>query len=215
MRSTSRILDVVLVVCAVVMTGLAAARFVSPLVRPSDGARRFPGWREDIAFSRRIGRTDAPYTVVVWTDYQCPACRQFESIIQQARSQLGDSLAVVYRYNPLKLHPLAFPAAVAAECARTQGRFAEMHTTLFATSLIGDSLPVRTLMRSSQLSDTAAFKQCLDDPASAERAAVQTDLSRIPTLRIRGTPGVQIGDRITTGGIPLEELLARLRANHA
>jgi len=212
MRSTSRILDVVLVVCAVLMTGLAAARFVSSPARPSDGARRFPGWHEDLAFSRRIGKTDAPYTVVVWTDYQCPACRQFESVIQQARGQLGDSVAVVYRYNPLKFHPLAFPAAVAAECARTQGRFAEMHTTLFTTSLVGDSLPMSSLMRSTQLSDTAAFKRCLDDPASAERAAVQADMSRVPTLKIRGTPGVQIGDRITTGGMPLEELLARLRA---
>jgi len=211
--SKSRILDVVLVACAVTMTALAATRFVSSPATPSDGTRRFPGWQQDLAFSRRIGRTDAPYTLVVWTDYQCPACRHFEGTIQQAGAQLGDSLAVVYRYNPLKIHPLAFPAAVAAECARSQGRFAEMHTTLFATPLIGDSLPVNTLIRSTQLRDTAAFKRCLDDPASVERAAVQADLSRVPTLRILGTPGVQIGDRIATGGMPLEELLARLRAN--
>jgi len=88
-----------------------------------------------------------------------------------------------------------------------------MHTALFSTSLIGDSLPVRALIRSAQLADTAAFKRCLDDPASTERAAVQADLNRVPTLKIHGTPGVQIGDRSTTGGMPLEELLDRLRAN--
>ncbi len=205
-------LDGLLVLCAVAMTTVAIRRVWSSPVAVADGATRFPGWREDLAFDRRIGSPKAPYRLVVWTDYQCPACRQFEQAIGAARMQLGDSLAVIYRYFPLSGHPLAFRAAVVAECARAQGRFEVMHDVLFDAHLEGDSLPLDSLIVASAVPDRDAFLRCYGDSASPEHARVQADADRAHTLHLRGTPGVQIGDRIESGALPVDELVSRLRA---
>jgi protein-disulfide isomerase len=207
-----RLLDGLLIVCALTMTIVAVRRVWSSPVAATDGATRFPGWREDLAFGRRIGPADAAYRLVVWTDYQCPACRQFEGDIAAARAQLGDSLAVVYRYFPLSGHPLAFRAAVVAECAREQGRFEAMHHALFAARLEGDSLPLDSLMAASLIPDRGALRRCYGDSTSAARARVQADADRARTLHLRGTPGVQIGDRVASGALPVAELVPRLRA---
>ena len=208
----TRVLDVMLVLCAVVMTSVVVGRSSLLQRSPADGATGFKGWKEDLAFNRRIGRANAPYRLVVWTDYQCPACRQFEHEITAARAQLKDSLVVVYRYYPLEVHPLAFRAAVAAECAREQGRFEAMNGALFTTPLVGDSLPIATLLSSSRMPDTATFQHCFTDSSSRATAAVRLDLARAETLNLRGTPGVQIGDRVATGGMLSAELVRRLRS---
>lgn len=206
-----RSLDGLLIFCALIMTASAMRRVWSSAPADTDGAIRFPGWREDLAFNRRIGLADAPYRLVVWTDYQCPACRQFEKDIASARAQLGDSLAVVYRYYPLSGHPVALPAAVAAECAREQGRFEAMHDALFAMRLAGDSLPLDSLLMASAIPDRAGFRRCFSDSTSPARARVETDARRAHALHLRGTPGVQIGDRIASGALPVTELIPRLR----
>ncbi len=84
-----RSLDGLLIFCALVMTASAMRRVWWSAPADTDGAIRFPGWREDLAFNRRIGLADASYRLIVSTDYQCPACRQFEKEIASARAQLG------------------------------------------------------------------------------------------------------------------------------
>ncbi len=52
--------------------------------------------------------------------------------MRQIRSQYGDQVAVVYRHFPLtSIHPHAWRAAVAAECAGAQGKFEAFHDVLF------------------------------------------------------------------------------------
>ena len=213
-KVVTAVADVALVLSALTTAAVVVVRTLRPATAAAaDGASRFPGWKEDLRFDRRIGGADAPYRLVVWTDYQCPACSQFEQQLKLVREQLGDSLVVIYRYYPLAAHPLAFGAAIAAECARGQKHFPEMHAALFAAHLHGDSLPVAALMRAGGIPDTVAFKRCVTDSASAARSAVVADLARVPTLHLRGTPGVQIGDRIETGGMSAPELIQRLRTS--
>ena len=211
MRSRlTKALDLVLVACAVFMTWAVVHSLIrAPEV--TDGATAFEGWKQDLMFDRRIGSADAPYKLVVWFDYQCPACRRFEGEIDLARQELGDSLAVIYRHFPLTGHSLAFEAAVAAECAREQGRFPEMHKALFANPLNGESLPLSSLMAESDIPDSTSFGACMSDLTSAARGAVRTDLARVRALSVRGTPALQIGDRIATGGVTAGELVERVR----
>jgi len=88
----------------------------------------FPIYAEDhIQGSQR-----APYTLVEYGDYQCPACAQVFELIRNLQTTLGERLRVVYRHYPLSgLHPEAQEAAEAAEAAGAQGRFWEMHYLLF------------------------------------------------------------------------------------
>ncbi|MDE2764660.1 MAG: thioredoxin domain-containing protein [Gemmatimonadota bacterium] len=211
MRSRStKALDLALVACAVLTIWAVLHRLThSPEV--TDGATAFEGWQQDLMFDRRIGSADALYKLVVWFDYQCPACRRFEGEVDLARQTLADSVAVIYRHFPLSGHALAFEAAVAAECAREQSRFPEIHRALLASPLNGESLPLSSLMAQSNMPDSTSFRACMSDPTSVARGAVRADLARIRTLNVHGTPALQIGDRIATGGLPAGKLVERLR----
>lgn len=78
------------------------------------------------------GRPDAPVTLVEYGDYECPHCGRAYPIVKDVQSRLGSKLRFVFRNFPLsESHPHAEHAAEAAEGAAAQGRFWEMHDTLF------------------------------------------------------------------------------------
>ncbi len=64
---------------------------------------------------------------IVYGDFECPFCAALEQRAAAAR------LRQVFRHFPVRSsHPRAWPAACAAEAAGLQGRFWEMHDSLFA-----------------------------------------------------------------------------------
>lgn len=78
------------------------------------------------------GSPDAQVTLLEYGDYECPYCGQAYYVINELRDLFGDGLRLVYRNFPLTtVHPHAQHAAEAAEAAGAQGRFWEMHDTLY------------------------------------------------------------------------------------
>ena len=78
------------------------------------------------------GSADAPVTLVEYGDYECPYCGMAHPIVQRLQAALDKQLRFVFRNFPLnEAHPHARIAAQAAEGARAQGKFWEMHHTLF------------------------------------------------------------------------------------
>src|SRR5580658_9083921 len=78
------------------------------------------------------GPTDAPLVLVEYGDYQCPYCGAAYPIVKRVQKELGSSLRFVFRNFPLtNSHPYAEWAAETAEAASAQGKFWEMHDTLY------------------------------------------------------------------------------------
>lgn len=78
------------------------------------------------------GTLDAPVVLVKYGDYQSPDCGESHRIIKAIQQQLGNRLGFVFRHFPLvSIHPQAQKAAEAAEAAAAQGKFWQMHDTLF------------------------------------------------------------------------------------
>jgi protein-disulfide isomerase len=78
------------------------------------------------------GNPEATVKLVEYSDFQCPACAQFQPYISEIVEQYGDQLSFEYRHFPLtQIHRLAEPAARAAEAAGQQGKFFEFHDMLF------------------------------------------------------------------------------------
>lgn len=75
--------------------------------------------------------TSATLTLTEYSDYQCPACAYFHPIVDSLKKTYGNELEVVYKDFPLNSHQYAALAARAAEAARNQGKFLEMHNMLF------------------------------------------------------------------------------------
>jgi protein-disulfide isomerase len=78
------------------------------------------------------GPDNAPVTLVEYGDYECPYCGMAYPIVKAAQQRVGAQLRFVFRNFPLKeIHPHAPHAAEAAESAGAQGKFWEMHDTIF------------------------------------------------------------------------------------
>jgi protein-disulfide isomerase len=78
------------------------------------------------------GPASAPITLVEYGDYECPYCGKAYHTVKELQRRMGDQLRFVFRNFPLtQLHPFAENAAEAAEAAGVQGKFWEMHDTLF------------------------------------------------------------------------------------
>jgi protein-disulfide isomerase len=91
-------------------------------------------YNEGITVADHIkGGVDAKVTLVEYSDFQCPACGQFEPVVEEVLGQYGDQIKFEYKNFPLiQLHPFAESAAVAAEAAAQQGKYFEFHDMLFA-----------------------------------------------------------------------------------
>jgi len=79
------------------------------------------------------GPRSAAISLVEYGDFECPYCRAAEPIVAGLMEALGDQLSVTFRHFPMPaVHPHAQHAAEVAEAAAAQGKFWEMHDTLFA-----------------------------------------------------------------------------------
>ena len=78
------------------------------------------------------GTADAPVTLLEYGDFECSHCGEAYGIVKEIQERLGDRLRFVYRNFPLtQVHRHAESAAEASEAAAAQGKFWEMHDTLF------------------------------------------------------------------------------------
>lgn len=80
------------------------------------------------------GKEDAPVTMTVFTDFECPGCAYFYfDVVKRLKSEFFDTgrVKLVYRDLPLPQHPRAVAAANALHCAHAQNKVSEMYTLLF------------------------------------------------------------------------------------
>ena len=158
------------------------------------------------------GLADAPLTIVEYSDFQCPFCgRHFTQTIPQIVKEYIDTgkLKYVFRHFPLEnIHPLAFKASEAAECANDQNQFWAMHDRLFENpKLLGpQELPGHAKALGLNVS---AFEQCL---ASARHApTVRKGLAEGQSVGVTGTPAFLLGRTAPGGSIKVESFLTGAR----
>ena len=78
------------------------------------------------------GPENAPYTLLEYSDFECPACRAVQPMLKEVLGKMSGKIRFVYRHFPLKMvHSDSLLAARAAEAAGKQGKFWEMHDVLF------------------------------------------------------------------------------------
>jgi protein-disulfide isomerase len=143
------------------------------------------------------GNPDAPVTLEEYGDFQCPPCGMFAAFVGQLEKEYDPRLRVVFRNFPLKVHEHAREAALAAEAAGLQGRFWEMHDTLYREQDAWSRAPnVRELFESYAGTiglDLDKFKKDMDGEQA--RARVEADRQRGESLGIQTTPTLFINNQ--------------------
>jgi protein-disulfide isomerase/uncharacterized membrane protein len=150
----------------------------------------------------RFGPDAAPIRLVVFSDFECSACKAFAPNLQKLVRAWGGAVSAEFRHFPgstscnrlmtRDLHPHACAAACAAEAARRQGKFAEYHDALFAAQGPLDDDALRRAAEQAGL-DLARFDADRNGPDARQRVADDVDLGI--RLGVDETPVVFVNGR--------------------
>ena len=149
-----------------------------------------------------IGNSDAPITIIEFSDFQCPFCARFYSqtlpLIHEEYIETG-KVKLVFRDFPIQsIHPNAVPASIAAECANEQGKFKEMHDMLFekqnewGRQETVDALSLFSLYATKIQLQQDRFDSCLTNGKYMEE--IRKDLDDGRDYGVSGTPGFFVGN---------------------
>lgn len=157
-----------------------------------------------------LGNADAPVSIVVYADFQCPYCVSFfdetEKQLRTAYVETGKA-KIAYRHFPLtQIHPAAVPAAEASECAKDQGKFWEFHDALYTseTSAVQETTLNAALYSkiASDLGlDTGKFASCVSARTHKDFVAAQAS-EATAKYGVNSTPTIFVNDQKVEGAYP-------------
>jgi len=152
----------------------------------------------ELANGRTLGAPDAPVTIDVWADFQCPGCGAFSRLVapQLVDNYVTPGKAKIVYHDYAFLGQESIDAAVAARCADQQGKFWAYHDYLFANQH-GENQGAFSRDRLLQMAaavglDKNAFTQCLDDAATAQAVQAESQqgygqgVTSTPTIFVNG-----------------------------
>lgn len=175
--------------------------------------RRSPGFWNDLRLSFKKplpvsaadhirGSSSAPVTIIEFSDFQCPYCKQMNTDLKHLSTEMP--VRWVLRQNPLEsIHPLALKAAVASECAAVQGKFWEYSDALFDNqSALTSELFLSEVARRLDLKEPE-FESCRN---SSMTDFVRSQMAQASRIEVSMTPTLFINGKRYTGAVQYDEL---------
>lgn len=164
----------------------------------------------DLSEEPSLGDPNAPVTIEVFSDFQCPYCARFAlETFPLIRENYIDSGQVrfVFRDFPLPGHEQADEASLAANCAGEQGQFWAMHDTLFEKQGEWSGNPQAVSLFQSYAQslglDTSAFSTCAD--SGKYYSEIENDLREGIDMGVTGTPTFFLNGQPLVGAYPFSE----------
>lgn len=185
-----------LITAGIVALAVIAVIVVSRLQGPATPAPTAAASRDlDLSGQPTLGDPDAPVQLVVFEDFKCPFCRQFEENIlpQLERDYIDTGKAKLTFVNFHFIGPDSTTAALASECAYAQNpsAFWEYKTVVYRAQG-PESQQWATPARLEELAsnvgdlDAAALRECID--AKTYQAEVDADNEMARGAGIQSTP---------------------------
>lgn len=137
------------------------------------------------------GNATAAAILVEFSDFQCPACKAYQPVVDELLQKYKDNLYFSYRHFPLPQHTFGEAAARAAEAAGKQGKFWDMLALLFAKQEdFSDTLWVQ-LAKELQLNEAQFQKdfasQTIIDKINLDKAdGLSSGVNSTPTFFLNG-----------------------------
>lgn len=183
-----------------VSSGIAVVR--APAGIPSDGYV--------------LGKADAPVTIDLFEDFQCPACESWGSGVfpRLAANELTNGTAKLVFHAMAFIGPESIAAAHAGYAAAQQGRFWDMWATIYGNQGAenrGSYTRERLVSMATELGlDVAKFETDMDSPEAA--AALTASTGEADAAGVSSTPSIVIGDQLMVGVGTYPELAAAIAA---
>ncbi len=138
-----------------------------------------------------LGSPEAKIIIEEFSDFQCSSCGAVQPLIKEILNTFSSRVVLYYKHFPLvSIHPYAFRAALASECANDQGKFWEYHDLLFTNQNIGgrprfDRSDLIGYSKELKL-DSDKFTACLDSRAKDQ--VVRNDMQEANNRNLNSTP---------------------------
>jgi protein-disulfide isomerase len=170
----------------------------------------------DVKGAPSLGPENAPVTVVIFSDFQCPMCKQEADVIhKQITAAFPDKVRVYFRDFPLEqLHNWAVPAAIAGRCVYklNPAAFWDYHDWIYENqNYIGlDNLnsKVQEFATSKGL-DGMMLSRCIENKTTAPE--VNASMAVGNALSLNATPTIFINGRKLEGAVPFETVQAIIK----
>ena len=160
-----------------------------------------------------FGPPEAKVTIVVFSDFQCPYCREFAKTLRNNLPQkYPKDVRVIFENFPIEsIHPWAFAAAEAGHCFAVEkpAIFWAYHDWIFEHQGEVTAQNVKEkVMAFAQTVDVpgAPLSACWEKPETA--AAVRESLQIGRQLAVQQTPSVFLNGRMLPGAVSWETLNA-------
>jgi len=171
----------------------------------------------ELADGRTLGRADAPVTVEIWSDFQCPACGLLAERVEPsliAEHVTPGTARIVYRDAAFQgirtgaTYDESVESAAAARCAADEGKFWQMHAWIFANwdgenqgAYRADRL--RAIAQAAGL-DMAAYDACM--ATGDKQVAVRAETADGVSGGINATPTLIINGSLYSGPLSVPEI---------
>jgi protein-disulfide isomerase len=158
------------------------------------------------------GPANAPVTIQIFSDFQCPFCSRVNPTIEQVMERYEGRVRLVWRDYPLPFHPNAMPAAQAArEIFQQRGAaaFWQFHALLFENQRDLTRETLERLAGQIQGVNMDQFRAALDN--NEHQAGVQADIDAVRAAGAQiGTPSFFINGRLLQGAQPIDAFTAAI-----
>lgn len=137
-----------------------------------------------------MGPSDAPVTLVEFSDFECPHCAAARPMLEEfARS--NPKVRLCYQPFPLASHPNAVAAGQAALFARDKGKFWAMHDLLFENQLSLNPARIKQLAAQAGLDPNELAKameagKYKDELTASKEAGKAAGVDATPAIFING-----------------------------
>lgn len=137
-----------------------------PVIAPAPSAAVPENMRAVSAEDHIFGSAQAPVKIVMFSDLECPYCKEFHTTAKRIANEYGEKVALVFRPFPLPMHSKAKQEAVASECAAKLGgsdAFWKYVDRVFAITPSNNGLDLAELPRVARYVgvDVTKFNACL------------------------------------------------------
>jgi Protein-disulfide isomerase len=177
----------------------------------------------DLVDGRTLGKADAPVTLEVWSDYQCPVCGQFAELVEptlirtyvaNGTLRIIDHDAAFQGARASATYDESVESAAGARCAAEQNLYWPFHDWLFANQ-VGENQGafrderIRAIATAAGL-DVAAWDACR--ATGKEQAAVRAETQQAVAQGVNATPTMHLNGQVIVGLRSAAELGALIDA---
>lgn len=146
-----------------------------------------------------VGNREAPVKLVMYGDYESEACAKANDVVNQLMEKYEDKLQFNYRHFPLtRIHQRAQKAAEASIGAAQEGKFWDMHNTLFAHRRQLGTISLKGYAKEVGVTDKNFLTKLVD---SVYGWSVRADLLEGADKGIRDVPFFYINGEVYKGPV--------------